>query len=138
MAFFRGEEGSVAFDNGTGSVGAIASTTAWTLDVTKDTLDITAHGDTSRKNIGSLVSGSGTVDLIYTATSGDNTAEIISDVLTTEDDGTAAFNLFLDTSGTKKLSFNGIITGTSFSSTVGDISTVSVSFVTNGDITSAI
>ena len=26
MAFFRGEEGSVSFDNGTGSVGAIAST----------------------------------------------------------------------------------------------------------------
>ena len=74
MAFFRGEEGSVSFDNGTGTVGAIASTTAWTLDTT----------------------------------------------------------------GTKKLSFNGIITGTSFSSTVGDISTVSVSFVTTGDITSAI
>ena len=66
MAFFRGEEGSVSFDNGTGSVGAVASTTAWSLDITKDTLDVTAHGDTSRKNIGSLKSGSGTVDLIYT------------------------------------------------------------------------
>ena len=138
MAFFRGEEGSVSFDNGTGSVGAIASTTAWTLDVTKDTLDITAHGDTSRKNIGSLKSGSGTVDLIYTATSGDDTAEIITDVLTSEDSGDAAFNLFLDTSGTKKLSFNGIITGTTYSSTVGDLSTISVSFVTTGDITAAI
>ena len=138
MAFFRGEEGSVSFDNGTGSVGAIASTTAWTLDVTKDNLDVTAHGDTSRKNIGSLKSGSGTVDLIYTATSGDDTAEIITDVLTSEDSGDAAFNLFLDTSGTKKLSFNGIITGTTYSSTVGDLSTISVSFITTGDITSAI
>ena len=138
MAFFRGEEGSVSFDNGTGSVGAIASTTAWTLDVTKDTLEVTAHGDTSRKNIGSLKSGSGTVDLIYTATSGDDTAEIITDVLTSEDSGDAAFNLFLDTSGTKKLSFNGIITGTTYSSTVGHLSTISVSFITTGDITSAI
>ena len=138
MAFFRGEEGSVSFDNGTGSVGAIASTTAWSLDVTKDTLETTSHGATSRSFVGSLISGSGTVDLMYTATSGDNTAEIISDVLTTEDAGDASFNLFLDTSGTKKLSFNGVITGTSFSSTVGDISTVSVSFVTNGAITSAI
>jgi len=138
MAFFRGEEGSVAFDNGSGTVGAIASTTAWTLDTTKDTLDVTAHGATSRSFVGSLISGSGTVDLLYTATSGDNTAEIISDVLTAEDPGDAAFNLFLDTGGTKKLSFNGIITGTSFSSTVGDISTVSVSFVTTGAITSAI
>ena len=138
MAFFRGEEGSVSFDNGTGSVGAIASTTAWTLDVTKDTLDVTAHGDTSRKNVGSLISGSGTVELIYTATSGDDTAEIITDVLTTEDSGDAAFNLFLDTSGTKKLSFNGTITGTTYSSSVGELNTVSVSFITNGAITSAI
>ena len=138
MAFFRGEEGSVSFDNGTGSVGAIASTTAWSLDVTKDTLEVTAHGDTSRKNIGSLKSGSGTVDLIYTATSGDNTAEIITDVLTSEDSGDASFNLFLDTSGSKKLSFNGIITGTTYSSTVGDLNTVSVSFITTGDITSAV
>ena len=138
MAFFRGEEGSVSFDNGTGSVGAVASTTAWSLDVTKDTLEVTAHGDTSRKNIGSLRSGSGTVDLIYTATSGDDTAEVITDVLTAEDSGDASFNLFLDTSGSKKLSFNAIITGTTYSSTVGDLNTVSVSFVTTGDITSAI
>ena len=55
MAFFRGEEGSVSFDNGTGTVGAIASTTAWTLDTTKDTLECTAHGDTSRKYVGSLI-----------------------------------------------------------------------------------
>ena len=138
MAFFRGEEGSVAFDNGTGSTGAVASTTAWTLDTTKDTLETTSHGATSRSFVGSLISGYGTVDLLYTATSGDDTAEIISDVLTTEDAGDATFNLFLDTSGTKKLSFNAIITGTSFSSTVGDLSTVSVSFVTNGAITSAV
>ena len=138
MAFFRGEEGSVAFDNGTGSTGAVASTTAWSLDTTKDTLETTSHGATSRSFVGSLISGSGTVDLLYTATSGDDTAEIISDVLTAEDAGDASFNLFLDTGGAKKLSFNGIITGTSFSSTVGDISTVSVSFQTNGDITSAI
>ena len=138
MAFFRGEEGAVSFDNGTGTVGAVASTTAWTLDVTKDTLECTSHGDTSRKYVGSLKSGTGTVDLLYTATSGDDTAEIISDVLTSEDSGDASFNLFLDTSGTKKLSFNGIITGTTYSSTVGDINTVSVSFVTTGAITSAV
>ena len=138
MAFFRGEEGSVYFDNGSGSVGLIASTTAWTLDVTKDTLECTAHGDTSRKYVGSLKSASGTVDLLYTATSGDDTNELISDILTAEDPGDASFELFIDTSSSKKLTFSGIVTGTSFSSTVGDISTVSVSFVTNGAITSAI
>ena len=138
MAFFRGEEGSVYFDNGSGSVGLIASTTAWTLDVTKDTLECTAHGDTSRKYVGSLKSATGTVDLLYTATSGDDTNELISDILTSEDPGDASFELFIDTSSSKKLTFSGIVTGTSFSSTVGDISTVSVSFVTTGAITSAI
>ena len=43
MAFFRGEEGSVKFINGSGTVAAITSTTAWTLDTTKETLDVTAH-----------------------------------------------------------------------------------------------
>ena len=69
MAFFRGEEGSVKFINGSGTVAAITSTTAWTLDTTKETLDVTAHGATSRSFVGSLISGSGTVDFLYTAAS---------------------------------------------------------------------
>ena len=136
MAFIRGEEGSVKFKNATGTTAAVASTTGWSLDLTKDTLECTAHGDTSRKYVGSLRSGTGTVDLLYTATSGDETQEFIKDVLTTEDPGDAQFELFLDTTGTKKVAFNGIITGTSFSATIGDIETVSVSFTINGALTS--
>ena len=138
MAFFRGEEGSVKFKNGTGTTEAITSTTAWTLDTTKDTLECTAHGDTFRKYVGSLMSGSGTVDLLYTAASGDETANLLADVLTAEDPADAQFELFLDTSGTKKVSFNGIVTGTSLSATTGDIETVSVSFITSGTITNAV
>ena len=136
MAFVRGEEGSVKFKNATGTTAAVASTTGWSLDLTKDTLECTAHGDTSRKYVGSLRSGTGSVDLLYTARSGDETQEFIKDILTTEDPGDAQFELFLDTTGTKKFGFNGIITGSSFSSTIGDISTVSVSFTINGALTS--
>ena len=137
MAFFRGEEGSVNFKNSSGTTEAVVSTTAWTLDTTKETLDVTAHGDTFRKNIGGLISGSGTVDFLYTAATGNETANLLADVLTTEDAADANFELFLDTSGTKKVSFSGIVTGTSLSSTVGDLSTVSVSFITSGTITNA-
>ena len=137
MAFFRGEEGSVNFKNSSGTTEAVVSTTAWTLDTTKDTLDVTAHGDTFRKNIGGLISGSGTVDFLYTAATGNETANLLADVLTTEDAADANFELFLDTSGAKKVSFSGIVTGTSLSSTVGDLSTVSVSFITSGTITNA-
>ena len=128
---FRGEEGSVNFKNTSGTTEAVVSTTAWTLDTTKDTLDVTAHGATSRRSfVGSLISGSGTIDFLYTAASGNETANLLADVLTTEDAGDAQFELFLDTSGTKKVSFSGIVTGTSLSATtVGDLSTVSVSFI---------
>ena len=137
MAFFRGEEGSVKFKNGSGTTEAIVSTTAWTLDTTKDTLDVTAHGDTFRSNIGGLISGSGTIDFLYTAASGNETANLLTDVLTTEDAGDALFELFLDTSGSKKVSFSGIVTGTSLSATTGDLETVTVNFITSGAITNA-
>ena len=137
MAFFRGEEGSVKFKNGTGTTEAIVSTTGWSLDISKDTLDVTAHGATSRSFVGGLISGSGSIDFLYTAASGDETANLLADVLTAEDPADAQFELFLDTSGTKKVSFNGIVTGTSLSATTGDLETVSVSFITSGAITNA-
>ena len=138
MAFFRGEEGSVKFKNGSGTTEAVVSTTSWTLDTTKDTLDGTAHGDTFRSNVGGLISGSGTVDFLYTAASGNETENLLDDVLVAEDAGDAQFELFLDTSGSKKVSFSGIVTGTSLSATTGDLETVSVSFITSGTITNAV
>ena len=137
MAFFRGEEGSVKFKNGTGTTEAIVSTTGWSLDTTKETLECTGHGDTFRKYVGGLLSGSGTIDFLYTAASGDETANLLADVLTAEDPADAQFELFLDTSGTKKVSFNGIVQGTTLSAQTGDLETVSVSFITSGAITNA-
>ena len=138
MAFFRGEEGSVKFKNGSGTTEAIVSTTGWTLDTTKETLECTGHGDTFRKYVGGLISGSGTVDFLYTAASGNETETLVDDVLTAEDPADAQFELFLDTTGTKKVTFNGIVTGTSLSATTGDIETISVSFITSGTIANSI
>ena len=134
MAFFRGEEGSVKFSkDGSEALAAVISTTGWSLVITKDTLDVTAHGDNSRKFIGGLVSGSGSVDFLYTAaTATDATGEILRDVLQADDPADAQFELFL--TGSNKVTFNGIITGTTLSTATGDLETVSVSFQTNGDI----
>ena len=138
MAFFRGEEGSVKFSkDGSEALAAVISTTGWSLDITKDTLDVTAHGDNSRKFIGGLVSGSGSVDFLYTAaTATDATGEILRDVLQADDPADAQFELFL--TGSNKVTFNGIITGTTLSTATGDLETVSVSFITSGAITNAI
>ena len=62
MAFYRGEEGSVKFKNASGTTEAVAETTAWSLDISKDVLDCTAHGDTSRSYVGSLISGTGSIE----------------------------------------------------------------------------
>ena len=137
MAFFSGEEGSVKFKNGSGTTEALVSTTGWSLETTKETLDVTAHGDTFRAFRGGLISGTGSIDFLYTAASGNETANLLADVLTTEDAGDAQFELFLDTSGSKKVSFSGIVTGTTLTATTGDLESVSVSFITSGAITNA-
>ena len=138
MANVRGEEGSVSFDNGSGSVSAVVGTTAWTLDLAKDVLECTAHGDVSRKYVGSLKSATGTIEVQYTATSGDAVAELLADINTSEDPADASFNLFLDTSGAKKYSFNGLVTGVGAASTVGELTTQTVNFQVSGPVTFAI
>ena len=134
MAFFRGEEGSVKFSkDGSEALASVISTTGWSLDITKDTLECTAHGDTSRKYVGGLISGTGSIDFLYTAaTATDTTGEILRDVLQTGDPADAKFELFLN--GSNKVTFDGVITGTSLNAQTADLETVNISFQTNGAI----
>ena len=136
MAILRGEEGSVQFDAAGSTNATIVGTRSWTLNITKDTLDVTDHGDTFRSFVGSLISGSGTVELVYNA---DATGQpgFIEDVLTTGDTADATFELFTtgSTSGTDSISFAGIITDMEISSTVGELVVVSCNFITSGAIT---
>ena len=137
MAILRGEEGSVQFDAAGSTNATIVGTRSWTLNITKDTLDVTDHGDTFRSFVGSLVSGSGTVELVYdpdaTGQSG-----FIEDIVTTGDTADATFELFTtgSTSGTDSISFAGIITSMDIASTVGDLVVATCNFVTSGTITS--
>jgi hypothetical protein len=135
MAFYRGQQGSVKFDDAGTTAATIASTRSWSLTVEKESLDTTALGATYRANVGGLISGSGTCELMYTASSADETNVFIEHVNTASDDGGALFELFLDTSGTKKISFDGVITSAEYSATVGEIEVITVNFVTNGTIT---
>jgi hypothetical protein len=135
MAFYRGQQGSVKFDDAGTTAATIASTRSWSLTVEKESLDTTALGATYRANVGGLISGSGTCELMYTASSADETNVFIEHANTATDQGEALFELFLDTSGTKKVSFDGVITSAEYSATVGEIEVITVNFVTNGTIT---
>ena len=137
MATLRGEQGTVQFDAAGSSIATIVGTRSWSLTITKDTLDTSKQGDTFRSFIGSMVSGSGTVELVYDPDA-TGQAAFIEDVVTTADPADATFELFTTgtTTGSDSVSFAGIITDMEITSTVGELVIVSCSFITSGTITS--
>jgi hypothetical protein len=107
------------------------------MTIEKDVLETTALGATYKSNIGGLIAGSGSVELMYTASSADETKAFITAANTATDQGVATFELFLDTTGTKKISFAGLITSADYSATVGELEVVTCNFVTTGTITTS-
>ena len=137
MATLRGEQGTVQFDAAGSSNATIVGTRSWSLTITKETLDTSKHGDTFRSFVGSMVSGTGTVELVYDPDA-TGQAGFIEDVVTTADTADATFELFTTgtTTGTDSVSFAGIITDMEITSTVGELVIVTCSFITSGAITS--
>lgn len=137
MAILRGEQGAVQFDAAGSTNATIVGTRSWSLSITKETLDVTDHGDTFRSFVGSMISGSGTVELVYDPDA-TGQAGFLEDVVTAADTADATFELFTTgtTSGTDSVSFAGIITDMEITSTVGELVIVSCNFVTSGAITS--
>jgi len=137
MATLRGEQGTVQFDAAGTTNATIVGTRSWSLTITKETLDTSKHGDTFRSFVGSMVSGSGTVELVYDPDA-TGQAGFIEDVVTTADTADATFELFTTgtTTGTDSVSFAGIITDMEITSTVGELVIVTCSFITSGTITS--
>ena len=137
MATLRGEQGAVQFDAAGSSNATIVGTRSWSLTVTKETYETTDHGDTFRAFIGGLVSGSGTVELVYDPDA-TGQAAFLEDVVTANDPADATFELFTTgtTSGSDSVSFAGIITDMEITSTVGELVVVTCNFVTSGTITS--
>ena len=137
MATIRGEQGTVQFDAAGTTNATIVGTRSWSLTITKETLDTSVQGDTFRSFVGSMVSGSGTVELVYDPDA-TGQAGFLEDVVTVNDPADATFELFTTgtTTGTDSVSFAGIITDMEITSTVGELVIVSCSFITSGTITS--
>ena len=137
MAILRGEQGAVQFDAAGSTNATIVGTRSWTLNITKETLDSSKQGDTFRTFAGSMISGSGTVELVYDPDA-TGQAAFIEDVITASDTADATFELFTTgtTSGSDSVSFAGIITSMDIASTAGDLVIATCNFVTSGTITS--
>ncbi|BAQ93688.1 phage major tail protein 2 [uncultured Mediterranean phage uvMED] len=137
MATIRGESGSVEFETGGGSLATVVGTRSWSLSITKETLDTSVHGNTFRQFVGSMISGSGTVELVYDPDA-TGQAGFIEDIVKANDAADASFELFTtgNTNGTDSVAFGGIITDMEVTSTVGELVVVSCNFITSSTITS--
>ena len=139
MAAVKGDVGQVKFDDGGSSVNPVLGTREWSMSITKDTQETTVQGDTFKSFVGGLIEGEGSAVLQYDNAASGETATFMDGVLTTGDTATAAFELFPDSaSGTKKISFSGLITNFEQGSALGDVSTINITFKPSGTITSAI
>ena len=140
MAFYRGQQGTIKFDKDAagGALSEIAAVRSWSLSVEKESLEVTDHGDTFRAYVGGLVGGSGSCEVLYDAPSAGDKLDLFNEALTTEDPANANFELYLDETGDKKMSFAALVTSAEYSATVGEIEVISINFTANGTITSGI
>ena len=139
MAAVKGDVGQVKFDDGGSSVNPVVGTREWSMSITKDTQETTVQGDTFKSFVGGLIEGEGSAVLQYDNAASGETATFMDGILTTGDTATASFELFPDSaSGTKKISFSGLITNFEQGSALGDVSTINITFKPSGTITSEI
>ena len=94
MAAIRGDVGKIMFHNAGGTEADIAGTRSWSLSVSKDTLETTVQGNTSKTFVGGLISGEGSAELIYDNAGNSDYLSFVEDILTTADAGDALFELF--------------------------------------------
>lgn len=136
MAFFRGEQGTVFFDkDSSGSISEIAAVRSWSMTVEKDVMETTAQGATYKANIGGLLAGSGSMEVMYDAPGAGDKLDLLKDVNTATDEGNAFVELYLDETGGKKITGSIVISSAEYGATVGELQVVTINFTTTGTIT---
>lgn len=129
--YYKGYEGAVKFNSAGGAAATVTRVTSWNISIKKEILETTAVGDTYTKRVGGIISGSGSLELLYT---GENNS-LIESINATDDTGLALFELYLSSADTKKISFNGIIDSADYGASTDDVQKISCTFVTTGSIT---
>ena len=135
MLYYKGNQGIVKFSSTGGTTANLAQVTSWTMTVEKQTIDNTRINDTYASMVGGVIKGSGTVNLVYSSTSN---SSFITAVNTPGDTGTASFELYVSTTGNKRILFKGVITKASYAGNSSEVATMSCDFVATGTITTTL
>ena len=136
MAFYRGQQGTVFFDkDSSGSITEIAAVRSWSMTVEKDVMETTTQGATYKANIGGLLAGSGSMEVMYDAPGAGDKLDLLKDVNTATDEGNAFVELYLDETGGKKITGSIVINSAEYGATVGELQVVTINFTTTGAIT---
>lgn len=136
MAFYRGQQGTVFFDKDSGAgLSEIAAVRSWSMTVEKGVLETTAQGATYKANVGGLLAGTGTMEVMYDAPGSGDKLDMLKDVNTATDEGNAAIELYLDETGGKKITGTIVINSAEYGATVGELQVVTINFTTTGTIT---
>lgn len=136
MAFYRGQQGTVFFDKDSGAgLSEIAAVRSWSMTVEKDVLETTAQGATYKANVGGLLAGTGTMEVMYDAPGSGDKLDLLKDANTATDEGNAAIELYLDETGGKKITGTIVISSAEYGATVGELQVVTINFTTTGTIT---
>ena len=136
MAFYRGQQGTVFFDkDSSGSITEIAAVRSWSMTVEKDVIETTTQGATYKANIGGLLAGTGSMEVMYDAPSAGDKLDLLKDANTATDEGNAFVELYLDETGGKKITGSIVISSAEYGATVGELQVVTINFTTTGTIT---
>ena len=139
MAFYRGQQGTVFFDkDSSGSITEIAAVRSWSMTIEKDVLETTTQGATYKANIGGLLAGTGSMEVMYDAPSAGDKLDLLKDANTATDEGNAFVELYLDETGGKKITATIVINSAEYGATVGELEMVTINFTTTGSITTDI
>jgi len=132
MAVVSGETGTVKYGTDSGGAStAVANVRSWTVDHTKDVLESTKMGDSSRFYISGLHSFTGTMEVIY------DSSESGATVFDPANDATLHVEFFPTTTGGQKYEGDVIVTSVSRTASFDDLVTATVSFTGTGPLIEA-
>ena len=135
MATYEGSNGTVKVKSGSDALTAVAAVTAWSVDLTRDTVEDTSMASSGvRTYKKGLQTWSGSMDIVYS----DSENVIVDTALNPDTDAAVTVELYSDsTKNTSKVSGTIIVTGYSVSASMDGLVTASVSFQGTGACTLA-